>query len=148
MPTRALLRTGQSHLPRLARASGLGCAPSPDLGVHRGAGPGVRMEISFETRQLRSICTDPAKAEQAFGVEVAAALRARLADLLAVTYAGDVPVARPTVIEGERPTLEYPLAGGWVLVAKVGSRNVPRRENDSLDLARVRRAILLEVRNG
>ena len=49
------------------------------------------MELSFRTKELRTICEHPDRAEGAIG-QVAHLLRARLADLRAASSIGDLPL--------------------------------------------------------
>ena len=79
------------------------------------------------------------------GEAAAEVLRTRIADLRAVTYLAELPAARPAVIDGDRPELNFELRAGWSLLMTVGHQNVPRTEDGDLDQTRVRRARVQEV---
>lgn len=103
------------------------------------------MELAFRTKRLRTVCADQARAVEAFGQSAADSLRTRLADLRAVTVLSELPVGRPEVIEGDSPELRLQLSDDWVLVLGV-SGPVPRTQSGNLDVSRVRRAMILEIR--
>ncbi|GAB3861569.1 hypothetical protein GCM10028822_41250 [Hymenobacter terrigena] len=62
------------------------------------------MEISFDTIALRTLCEDPAVADAAYNLSVAASLRSRLADLAAATSVYDLPVGTPRPFNPDEPT--------------------------------------------
>jgi hypothetical protein len=103
------------------------------------------MELAFRTRTLRTRCTDHARAVEAYGEPAADALRTRLADLRAVTYLSELPAGRPEVVGGDPPGLRFALRDGWFMEARVSHHNIPRSPDGSVDLARVRRALIVEI---
>lgn len=103
------------------------------------------MELAFRTRRLRILCEDHDEAVRTVGAAAADALRTRIADLRAVTYLAELPVGRPTVIDGDPPQLRFELGADWSLQMTVTHQNVPRTEEGDLDQTRVRRACVLEI---
>lgn len=103
------------------------------------------MELAFATERLRTVCTDHTEAVKAFGEAAADALRTRIADLRAVSYVGDLPAGRPDVLDGDPPLLRFQLQDGLTVVARVSQQREPRTSEGALDLARVRRAVVIEV---
>lgn len=103
------------------------------------------MELAFASERLRNVCTDHAKAVKAFGEIAADALRTRIADLRAVTYVGDLPAGRPDVVDGDPPMLRFELRDGLTAVARVSQQRVPRKPDGTLDLMRVRRAVVVDL---
>lgn len=79
------------------------------------------------------------------GEPAAEVLRARIADLRAVTYLADLPAGRPAVADGARPQLHFELRGGWSLLVDVGHHDVPRTDEGDLDQTRVRRLCVQEI---
>jgi hypothetical protein len=106
---------------------------------------GTSMELAFRTKRLRTVCEDHAKAIDAYGAPAADALRTRLADLRAVTFLAELPAGLPQVTEGDPPFLRFRLRDGWVVVASVSHHNTPRSPDGSLDLTRVRRALIIDI---
>jgi len=100
------------------------------------------MEISFRTSSLRTLCQEHDRAVDLMGGPAAEVLRARIADLRAVTYLAQLPVGRPVVLEAERPQLRFELRAGWSMLMSVGHEQVPRTDGGALDQARVRRALV------
>ncbi len=98
------------------------------------------MELTFRTRELRTLCQEHDKAVTKMGEPAADVLRTRLADLRAVTYLSELPAGRPSIVDGDPPQLNFQLRAGWVLQMAVGHQLVPRTETGELDQTRVRRA--------
>lgn len=103
------------------------------------------MELSFETQELRTLCSEHDVAVDLLGKPAADVLRTRIADLRAVTYLADLPAGRPIVIEGNPPWLHFDLRAGWLLLMAVGHLNIPRTLDGDLDSTRVRRARVQEI---
>lgn len=98
------------------------------------------MELTFRTRELRTLCQEHEKAVGQMGELAAEVLRTRIADLRAVTYLSDLPAGRPSVVDGTPPELHFELRAGWSLLMTVAHQNVPRTGDGGLDQTRVRRA--------
>ena len=60
------------------------------------------MEISFKTTQLKKLCEQKGQAEKKLGLEMAKKLRARLADLKAVSAVTELCAGRPHPLIGNR----------------------------------------------
>ena len=103
------------------------------------------MELAFASKKLRERCVDQNKAIKAYGTDVAETLRARLADLRAVTFLDDLPVG-PSQDPDDPLRLTFPLSMGATLVSRVGHDRPPLRAEGSLDTAAVRRLLIEEVR--
>ncbi|HCF99023.1 MAG TPA: hypothetical protein DEV93_00600 [Chloroflexi bacterium] len=63
------------------------------------------MELAFATRALRSICEQADLASDKFGHEVAAELRARIADLRAAESVADIVAGQPRLLDDDDPRL-------------------------------------------
>lgn len=103
------------------------------------------MELAFGTRRLRTLCENPSEDSQPFSVDVAEALRSRLADLRAVNYLDELPVGRPTVTQSATPELRFPLVDGWNLIGTPNHSILPLDSEGALDLSRVRRILITGV---
>ena len=103
------------------------------------------MELTFRTRELRTLCQEHDKAVTKMGEPAADALRTRIADLRAVTYLSELPAARPSIIDGNPPQLHFELRAGWLLRMAVGHQDVPRTAEGGLDQTRVRRARVVGI---
>lgn len=102
------------------------------------------MELAFRTRRLRAICEDAEVANRELGPSVAHALIRRLADLRAADSVDDLLVGSPTRQEKPHPTLSMDLGGG-TLVCRVNHPNPPLTSDGTLDWARVRRLLVIDV---
>lgn len=71
------------------------------------------MELAFAHRDLRQLCENEAKATGTYGREVAAKLRARLADLRAIDTFGELAAGRPKFQNGE---ITVDLCDGYIIV--------------------------------
>lgn len=103
------------------------------------------MELAFASKKLRDRCVDQTKAVRAYGTEVAETLRARLADLRAVTFLDDLPVS-PDPDLSDPLRLTFPLSTGATLISRVSHEHPPLNDDGSLDRAAVRRLLIEEVR--
>ncbi len=103
------------------------------------------MELTFRTRELRTLCQDHDMAVTKMGEPAADVLRTRLADLRAVTYLSEIPAGRPSIVDADPPQLHFELRAGWLLQMAVGHADVPRTEQGELDQSRVRRAQVLRI---
>jgi proteic killer suppression protein len=106
---------------------------------------GACMELAFRTKKLRTLCQEHNEAVNEIGEPAAEVLRARIADLRAVTYLADLPVGRPDVVAGNPPKLQLVLRDGWSLWMAVNHQAAPRTEDGDLDLARVRRVRIEDI---
>ena len=97
------------------------------------------MELSFATKKLRAQCLESGVAEKVYGPVVAAAIRARLADLDAAVTLADLP--RADSLDLSEREIRISLARGWDLVCEAGTPH----QDQPLDWARVYRLKLLRI---
>lgn len=134
-----------------SRAVERSCAPTPAdtiADADRGAAPaalGACMELAFRTKKLRTLCQDHDQAVNEIGEPAAEILRTRIADLRAVAHLADLPVGRPSVVDGSPPRLCFVLRDGRALWMAVNHQTVPRTNDGELDVARVRRVRVEEI---
>lgn len=95
---------------------------------------------------LRTLCRDYEEAVKMIGAPAADVLRTRLADLRAATYLAELPAGRPAVLDGEPPRLRFELRDGWSLLVSVAHQSVPRTKDGELDVTKVRRVLVQEIR--
>lgn len=103
------------------------------------------MEVGFDTVLLRTLCEDGRRATDLFGEAVAGSLRARLADLRAADWVGELPVGGPVVSDGRRPTVTIRLTGGFELICRVSHPAPARDASGKVDMRRVRRLSVASV---
>lgn len=104
----------------------------------------VVLQLAFATKALRDLCEHAAKAEAAYGSEVAATIRARVADLRAAVRISDVPVGRPVEIPEEPGTMSLSLRDGLRLVFRSNHNRTPETAG-RVDWSRVTRIQLLRI---
>jgi hypothetical protein len=85
------------------------------------------------------MCEDEQQAIETFGVEVAAALHARLADLRAAESVLDLVAGRSEVRDGVPPVLVLSLPNGGRMLCSTNQANLHRDAGGSIDWRRVRR---------
>ena len=102
------------------------------------------MELSFETRLLRTVCRDSAEAQKAYGEPVAAALRRVLADLRAANTIFDMAAIfdLPTGTESQ---FSVPVGTTHRLVMRCGNRKPPLLPSGAIDWNAVDRVKIMEV---
>lgn len=88
--------------------------------------PEIRMELSFRTRPLRSVCESDREAAACYGAEVAGALRRRLADLHAARTVDDLVTGELRFDGHEQENLHLGVMGGYELHCIPNHRNPPR----------------------
>ena len=103
------------------------------------------MQLAFKNRPIRHWCENEKAAIDEFGVEIAAQLRARLADLHALEAPAHLFVGSPRLIEGSRPTIEISLGDAVTLTLKPNHLDTPRREDGRVHWERVRRVQVLSI---
>lgn len=75
------------------------------------------MDISFASKKLAKLCSDPREATKALGADSARKLRSRLADLHAADTVAELVAGRPHPLSGARAgQFALDLAGGQRLV--------------------------------
>jgi hypothetical protein len=101
------------------------------------------LEVAFQTRALRDLCESEGRAVAALGTEVAASLRARLADMRAASSPLDLLAGNPRV---EDDRIRVDLEAGASFVFSQNHLSAPLTDAGVLDWLRVRRIKLLEIR--
>ena len=83
---------------------------------HNGIRGDLAVKLTFQSKELRTICESQVKAERALGIEVARRLRGVLADLDIAETLQEIPVEELRESEGSSPDdYEAPLVDGYVL---------------------------------
>ena len=103
------------------------------------------MELAFESRSLRTICESEARAKNELGLEVAEALKHRLADLQAATSIHDLVAGSPRTsgIQGEQLIVD--LCDNYHIVLEANHPNNPAAETGPLDWTMITRIKVLRI---
>lgn len=104
----------------------------------------AHVQIAWDSEELREICEVASAADTALGQEVAAQLRARLADLAAADSPLDLLAGEPDLIDGDPPTIHIRLAGDDLLVIVSNHRASDERPS-ATDWSRVRRIRIVSI---
>lgn len=106
------------------------------------------LELAFESRQLRDLCTKAAIAQRELGKALSEKLQARLADMRSAQAATELVVGRPTEIESGRMALE--LTEGRQIVFRTNHQEVPRYKDGRVNWSKVTRIKIegIEKTNG
>lgn len=142
--------------PRSRLKSGERCLGVREVGVHLlralaevasacdGEGGWARVQIAWDSEELREICEVSSAADAALGQAVAAQLRARLADLAAADSPLDLLAGGPELIDGDSPSVRIRLASHVLLV--IVSNHRPSHGNaNATDWSRVRRIRIVSI---
>ncbi len=125
--------------PRITAAAA--ARPGASLGTH------VRLyalELAFAERNLRRLCEREAVAKLAFGPEVAAALKARIADLNAADTASDLPYPLNAEVGSQPATVLLALVDGFQI--RLRSNHQQHRAIDGVpDWSTVRRVQITAI---
>jgi hypothetical protein len=104
------------------------------------------LELAFRTRALRTLCEHEEVAERKLGTSLADALRARLADLRAVSCIDEVPTGQPRRLPGgSQHLMALTLVRGYRLVFRPNHNETPLLESGNVDWTRVTRIKLLRI---
>jgi plasmid maintenance system killer protein len=104
------------------------------------------LEFAFESKDLRTLCEDQARAKASLGDVAAHALKNRLADLRAATHAADLPAGRPRPLdESDRNQMAVDLSDGYRLVFAANHRQNPTAGSGEVDWQRVTRVKILRI---
>ena len=106
------------------------------------------MQLAFATRRLRDLCEDEEAARRVYPAPVVEALEARLADLRAADSIFDLPVGDPVADGSSSIVITVDLCDGYELVFVSNHATPPRTPSRDIDIARVRRLKLIEIRGG
>ena len=106
---------------------------------------GARLELAFETKELREVCENEADAKRQFGDAVAEVLKHRLADIDAASSPTDIIVGNPRIEPGgERMTID--LCEGYQLVMTPNHPSNPMKAIGTVAWEKVNRIRILEIR--
>ena len=105
------------------------------------------MQIFYRNRKLQGLCENSRKAVQKLGPDSAKQLQARLSDIEAAANVAELPkIGAPHALAGDRRgQVAMRLAGGKRLVFEPGQDPVPKKEDGSLDWARVTAITVVEI---
>jgi hypothetical protein len=106
----------------------------------------LKLELAFAQKSLRDLCESQLKAERRLGIAVAAALRARLADLRDAESVDDVIAGPPLVLNDEPPgRIAVPLSATVSIVFSANHASVPFKDPKHVNWSRVTRIKIIEV---
>jgi hypothetical protein len=98
--------------------------------------------IAFETLELRTLCETQAAAEEELGVEVAAKLRGRLADLRASANVTEMPTGNPMFGDVE---VSVDLSDRHILRFRSNHAKPPQDSQGAIDWKRVNRVRIVGI---
>lgn len=105
------------------------------------------IELSFQTRDVRTLCEDDMAANQRLGGAAAQALRHRIEDLRAASTVFDVLVGElrldPASVDGSVRLIE--LTDDWVLRFRANHARLPRAKDGTIDWRRVSRIQVMDI---
>ncbi len=104
----------------------------------------VRLELAFETRELRDICENEAEAKRQFGDAVAEVLKHRLADLDAAISPVDLIAGDPRLEPGN-DAMALDLSEGYRLVFAPNHPHNPTTASGGIDWGNVSRIRILQI---
>lgn len=105
----------------------------------------VRLELAFETKELRNICENEAEAMRQLGDAVAEVLKHRLADLDAATSPDDLIAGNPRIAPG-KDAMTIDLSEGYTLVFTPNHPHNPTKAAGEIDWGKVSRIRILQIR--
>ncbi len=105
---------------------------------------GARLELGFESKELRDMCESEAEAKRQLGDTVAEMLKHRLADLDAARSPRDLVAGRPRLSQDGR-TMVVELSEGHRLVFTANHPGYPTTSTGDVDWARVSRIRILRI---
>lgn len=104
------------------------------------------LDIAFEEKNLREVCTDAAVAQREFGFEAAQALRGRLADARAAESVADLLCLAGNPREVSQGQIQVNLAEGVVMVYTENHNSTPLADDGfTVDWSKVYRIRLLRI---
>lgn len=105
---------------------------------------GTWLHLAFENRPLRDICLSESAAAEAFGVEVANFLRARLADMIVAESLGELVTGNVRPVPGSDSGL-FVVDLGTSAQLRFRANHPKAREGSALLPDRISRVIVLSV---
>lgn len=109
------------------------------------------MELTFADKEFRDLCLNETLAKQTLGKPLAEKLKARLADLAAVSTVSDLfmlPGSPRELANDKRGHMVVDLVNGYMLVFKSGHIKERILTSGDIDWSRVRRIKILGLENG
>lgn len=104
------------------------------------------MELAFADRGFRDMCLNDTIMKQQLGVELAAQLQIRLADLAAVDYVSELLAGKPRELNGDRSDhMSLSLADNNYLVFKSGHAKPRTLASGKVDWSSVSRIKILGI---
>ena len=103
------------------------------------------MELAFESQCIRTICENEARARIDLGLEVAEALKHRLADMRAATSIYDLVAGKPRLSGTQDQQLVVDLCDSHRVVLEANHPDNPTMETGRLDWARISRIKVLRI---
>ena len=100
------------------------------------------MIVAFESKALRTVCEDPAKATARFGDVVAVLLRRRLADIRSAQNIFELPAGAPRV---EEDLFRIDVGSQETMLWVQNSQSPPTTETGKLDWTQVHRIKLVSI---
>lgn len=107
--------------------------------------PRCSVELSFRTRQLRTLCEDNERAISVFGRTIGTNLRRRLADLRAAQAIDDIIVGKPTIGGHQSSELRLSLGDGYSLLCRPNHQMTDLTAGDLFDWSHVYRLQIMKI---
>jgi hypothetical protein len=104
------------------------------------------LDISFESKQLRTICENEAEGILRLGGTVAQALRDRLADIESASSPKELLAGRPR--EQDEGTLCVDLDEGYSMLFVPNHAVIPVTDEGKVDWGKVHRVRIIKIENG
>lgn len=103
------------------------------------------MELSFDSKSLRTICESEAEAKSRLGTAVAEVVKHRLADMRAAKSPDDLLAGRPRVLDGKSQNMVLDLCGRYRMIFCANHPNNPMTPNGILDWPKISRVKILWI---
>ena len=103
------------------------------------------MEISFETKDLRTICEIEAHAQNKLGDETAGILKRRLADIRSAKTISDLIAGRPRELDDGTGQMVIDLYPSYRLVFCANHPSNPVVDSGNIDWSRVSRVKIVSI---
>lgn len=103
------------------------------------------MIISFENKQLRSICENEFEAKTKLGLNVAMKLKNRLSDILAANSVNELLIGSPTKIEDD--LYKVNLAENYFILFSSNHTKTPLLKTGKVNWDEVSRIKILDITN-
>ena len=102
------------------------------------------MELAFHTKSVRGTCENEDQAKVELGVEVAEALKHRLADMRAARSPKDLVAGRPRIVaDGQEMAID--VCEGYRIIFKANHLDCPSNDMGGVDWAKVSRIKIMRI---